>query len=711
MIESAPRSTHALLVLSITIITLLSGCGKDSGDGTGYKATERSPDAPQVPFPASHNPERLSKIGPDACVECHQDEVEDWKKSHHAKANRPVSIEKDRAAFTPTRRIEESGVIYEMSLEGEKFLLKVLDKETEEVQQSYDLVGVIGYTPLRQYLAMTPGKKFQTISASYDVLNDEWFDVYAGQDRMPGEWGHWAGQGMNWNSNCAYCHTTEYSKGYDFESNSYHSTWVQQGIACAECHTGLEEHVKAAKAGNPEVGVVTNRSEEAIMHNCATCHSRRDQLTPDAFKMGDDYFDHFHLALPSQPDLYYHDGQILDEDFVYGSFQMSRMHHAGVQCMDCHNPHTLENILPVENNMLCMRCHESGAEEAPIIDTLAHGFHAEGSTGNMCVNCHMPKTKYMEIDPRADHGFHSPDPRMTVEHGIPNACNRCHTEESAEWATKYAEEWYGEALTNSVQRARVRALAAAHSFEPEGLQQLLDLAKKEDIPAWIATYTALMANYLPNEEALAWITQMTEHPTPMVRANAMNALSNFNEGSTIIKDQLSDQSGSVRIAAARSMESLHLEIDAPLASKEWEDYLEFNIDRPQSLMILAMRATNDGRHADLQKYLARAVLYDSKNGEIYRQCAILLSSAGLNADAERYLKTGWALDGDNPMFPYSLGLLAAEENDLETAVGYLEETVAIAPDFYRAWYNLSLAYQKLQRMEDAQRAMLKAQGQ
>ena len=118
---------------------------------------------------------------------------------------------------------------------------------------------------------------------------------------------------------------------------------------------------------------------------------------------------------------------------------MSRMHHKGVQCMDCHNPHTLENVLPVENNMLCMKCHESGADEAPIIIPTEHSFHAEGSTGNRCVECHMPKTKYMEIDPRADHGFHSPDPLMTKELGIPNACSNCHSEESVDWAIEWSE--------------------------------------------------------------------------------------------------------------------------------------------------------------------------------------------------------------------------------------------------------------------------------
>jgi hypothetical protein len=336
---SLAHAPHVLLGL-----TLLAFCACDKQEDTSYPATEKSAAAQAANidygiFPTSHNPTRKAKTGPEACVECHADAVADWESSHHAKANRPVSIELDRAAFTPARRIQESGVTYEMAEMDGKFELRVIHED--ESIKTYNLIGVIGYTPLRQYLAHLPGDKFQTISATYDVLEDRWVDVYAGEDRLPGEWGHWAGQGMNWNANCAYCHTTEYKKNFDFESNSYHSTWTQQGLACAECHTGLESHVAAAKTGDTTTGL-SKLTTIQTEHNCATCHSRRDQLTPDTFLPGDDYHDHFSLSFPDQPNLYHHDGQILDEDFVYGSFQMSRMAHAGVSCKDCHNPHTLK---------------------------------------------------------------------------------------------------------------------------------------------------------------------------------------------------------------------------------------------------------------------------------------------------------------------------------------------------------------------------------
>lgn len=693
----------------IALITLNFFVGCSDSEPKTYQATQSSLEKSAEIFPATHNAARLAKIGPEACVECHAEEVAEWKSSHHAKANRPVSMTRDAGAFTPTRRIQESGVTYELALTGTEFELHVIANDKSTL--TYKLVGVIGETPLRQYLAVLPGNKFQTISATYDVLNDQWIDVFAGQDRLPGEWGHWTGQGMNWNSNCAYCHTTEYQKDFDFDTNTYHSTWVQQGLGCAECHSNLESHVKEATTGS-YVSTIPKQSTEQVEANCATCHSRRDQLTPDAFEVGDNYHDHFGLSLPDQPGLYHADGQILDEVFVYGSFEMSRMGHAGVSCMDCHNPHTLEHILPVENNMLCMRCHEAGGTmNAPIIRPVEHSFHKEGSAGNRCVECHMPKTTYMQVDQRADHGFHSPDPLMTKELGIPNACTNCHNDQSIDWAVEHAETWYGDRLENSRQRARARALTAAYNFQSEGMEALLTLAADEMIPAWQATYSGLLANYLPNAKVVDHLKSLTDHESPLVRARVVTSLSMLPELDKAIIDKLDDPKLSVRMYAARSIASRNQPITNEQSLDEWNTYQAFNSDRPQSLLIQASKAARENRPADVQKLIARALSMDSMNPEMYHQGAILLSSAGLNDVATRYLKSGWDMAPDNAMFPYSLGLLAAESSDLNKAVGYLEETVAMQPQFYRAWYNLSLAYQRLNRPEDAARAQLKAQGE
>lgn len=685
--------------LSAAALLSLSACSR-----TDVPNEEASEPPPQelAAFPFSHDPARMQAIGPEACVECHADEVESWMRSHHAVANRPLNPERDSPAFHPAREVEESGVVYRMLEESGAFIMQVLDQG--EVIETYELVGVIGETPIRQYLALLPGNKLQTISATYDVEKDLWYDVYRGEDRLPGEWGHWTGQGMNWNANCAYCHTTEYKKNYNFEADRYESTWTQQGIACAECHNGLEAHVEAARRGDQRAQM-ESLDKMQTQDNCASCHSRRDQLTADTFLPGDAYEDHFALATPAQPGLYFHDGQILDEVFVHGSFSMSRMAHAGVTCMDCHDPHSMEHILPVENNQLCLRCHDNGLMGAPIIEPTAHSHHGADSMGNRCVECHMPKTLYMQADARADHGFHMPDPLMTRELGIPNACSRCHTEESIDWAVQWSEKWYGEKLANGRQRQRARAIAAAHAFDPSGMQLLLELTAGEDIPYWIGTYAGLIGQYLPNRNAEEFLESLLKHESPIVRREATASLARDPSAKSDLIERLSDSVRSVRFAAARALQG---QPETHPAKSEFVEYLNYSIDRPQTLMMLASQASEKGALPRLRTLLDRAILYDELNGEVYRQAAILLSGSGLNLEARDYLFTGWGKDPDNALFPYSLGLLAAETGDLEKAIGYLEECTAMQPDFSRAWYNLSLAYNQLGRQADAERAMNRA---
>jgi len=704
-----PDAISKVLCLAL----LLAGCDNPAPVATPQTDSSAQQQATAAPppavMPASHDQQTLQNTGPQVCSGCHADQVAEWSGSHHALANRPVSAELDRAAFTPKRQLQESGVTYEMEERDGAFVVRTLT--TDGSVEEYPLVGVIGHTPVRQYLALLPGNRLQAISAIYDVSKDRWIDVFAGENRQPGEWGHWTGQGMNWNANCGWCHTTEYRKNFDFADNSYHSTWVQQGITCASCHSGLEGHVASARAGE-KIQLPTTLSPQSTLETCAGCHSRRDQLTADGFKPGEPYPDHFTLALPDQPGLYHPNGQIRDEVFVYGSFAMSKMHSAGVTCVNCHNPHSLKTILPVEDNSLCQSCHLAGAMGAPLIDPVAHSFHPQGSEGNQCVNCHMPKTTYMQADPRADHGFLLPDPLMTKRLDIPNACSNCHSDQNLDWVVHWGEQRHGAKLANSRQRQRALAINAAYQNQPEGLALLLALLKDETIPAGRATYIGLLASYLPNDNALAAIQQAANHDSPLVRGRSATALA-LQEDTQPVMDMLGDDSLTVRMAASLGLAARGLAVPGQphgngASSAELQHYLEFHRDRPQSLFVLATQAVQAGRRSKVLRHLRRAISLDSRNPDIYHQSAILLSGAGLASEAKKTLLDGWQLFPQNAVLPYSLGLLAGEAGDMDAAIRYLQKTVALDPTFQRAWYNLSLAYTRTGRAREAQEAMERA---
>ena len=129
---------------------------------------------------------------------------------------------------------------------------------------------------------------------------------------------------------------------------------------------------------------------------CGRCHSRRGIIAPE-YEYGEPLA-HTHLPALLDETLYYADGQIRDEVYVYGSFLQSAMYRAGVTCSDCHNPHSSELVTGANPNDVCTQCHLptqfSAAEQRP-----------HGRAG--CVHCHMAPSTYMVVDGRRDHGLRS----------------------------------------------------------------------------------------------------------------------------------------------------------------------------------------------------------------------------------------------------------------------------------------------------------------
>ena len=118
------------------------------------------------------------------------------------------------------------------------------------------------------------------------------------------------------------------------------------------------------------------------------------------------FYDAFRPALLETP-LYHPDGQQREEVFEFGSFLQSKMHSAGVNCSDCHDPHS--GKLRATGDAVCAGCHAPERFAKP-----SHHHHAEDAPGSRCVDCHMPATTYMGVDARRDHSLRIPRPDRTV---------------------------------------------------------------------------------------------------------------------------------------------------------------------------------------------------------------------------------------------------------------------------------------------------------
>lgn len=375
-------------------------------------------------------------VGRASCIECHRKEVEEWLGSDH---DRAMDVATESTVLGDFNNVEfhRHGITSRMYRDGDKFMIYTEGPDGE--MADFEIRYVFGIRPLQQYMVEfdRPADmrahtiaRLQVLRISWDTEAKRWIDVPppdADERLSPDDPMHWTGISQCWNNMCAYCHSTDLQKNYDVATRTYHTTYSEINVSCEACHGPASLHVELSRAKSlfwdrkRGYGLVPLKSADPLpqIQTCAPCHSRR-RMIHAGFRPGDNYYDYFHNELLYEA-TYYADGQIMDENYVFGSFIQSKMYHQDIRCTDCHNPHS--GRLKHEGNQVCTACHQHTAAK---YDTPAHHFHPSDSTGASCAECHMPETTYMEVDPRRDHSIRIPRPDLSVSIGTPNACTRCH---------------------------------------------------------------------------------------------------------------------------------------------------------------------------------------------------------------------------------------------------------------------------------------------
>ncbi|MBX7211228.1 MAG: tetratricopeptide repeat protein [Verrucomicrobiaceae bacterium] len=665
-----------------------------------------APPAPKPFVMEDENAVFATYAGSESCKACHAAEFEKWAASNHGMAERLPKGDMDSAAFDPPRSFKHGTQTTDARKTGDAF--EIVSLGFGYKRDVYPVQRVIGHDPLRQFLVAGPGGRFQTLEACWDPHKQEWFNVYGDEDRKPGEWGHWTGRGMVWNQMCAGCHNTRVRKNYDAATDGYHTTMAQMTVSCESCHGGMKAHVdwqaKYKGSGQKDPSAVKFTRDQMI-ETCAPCHSRRAELTGD-FKPGDAYFDHYSLTIVDNTDIYFPDGQVRDEDYEFGSFHSSRMFHAGVRCVDCHDPHAAKPLLP--GNQLCMRCHTAGGfPNAPVIVPEAHTFHKADSTGSQCVNCHMPQTVYMQRHSRHDHGFTIPDPLLTKQFNIPNACNRCHTDKDAGWALAAVEKTHGDRM-NRRTRTRSTTFAKARQGDTSARDELLALLDSDELPHWKASAILLLERWMGEPVVANTVAARLDHADPLVRASAARVLDPPPPDSrAALQKLLDDPVRAVRSAAAWTLRE-HLDAQSA-AGKDLQHMLDLNADQPSGQMQMAQYHFARGTLPEAIKHMETAIRWDPNSPPFHHDLAMMYSVSGNTAMAIEKLQDAIKLAPNEADYHYKLGLAFSESNNLAKATEALEAAVKANPRFGRAWYNLGLAKNSAGKTEEAIRALLKGE--
>ena len=380
-------------------------------------------------------------VGRQSCIDCHPKQSKKWSGSHHDLAMDRATDLSVLGDFNDTE-FTHSGVTSRMYRDGNKFMVHTEGPQGKPLD--FEVKYTFGVEPLQQYLVEMDrpadmddddNSRVQVLPICWDTTASRWFYLAppdsGGEHLSPDDPLYWTNHMQNWNYQCADCHSTNVQRDYDFDSNTYHTSFSEIDVSCEACHGPGSIHVGLARSWSLfwdrkiKYGLarLKGRDSDAEIEMCASCHSRRRMIYP-GYRAGDNYHDFF-VCNSLSPDLYYPDGQILDEVYVYGSFIQSKMYAKGVRCSDCHDPHTAR--LKFEGNQVCTSCHQHPAGK---YDTPAHHHHPPGSSGDSCVACHMPSRTYMDVDPRRDHSLRVPRPDLSIKLGTPNACSGCHLEKA-----------------------------------------------------------------------------------------------------------------------------------------------------------------------------------------------------------------------------------------------------------------------------------------
>ncbi len=712
--QTRRRARLAILPAAVAALLLAVGCGKPekpAGKQTAAasSAAPAKPAAPEAPKHWQPEPqaEAFAKYaGSESCRECHAEAFNDWMGSDHQLAERLPDAKLDNPAFEPPREYQHAKQTTQISSTNGTY--QVSTRGLSGTKEDFQVERIIGERPLRQYLIPFPNGRLQTLDASYEPEKNEWFNVYGDEDRQPGEWGHWTGRGMSWNTQCASCHNTRLRKNYDHKADTYTTASAEMSVGCEACHGPMKAHVDWRKK-YPETTdtdpTIKKFDKDQWIGACGMCHSRRTELTGD-FVPGDNYLDHFSHVIPNETDIYFADGQVRDENYVFTSFLGSRMYHAGVRCMDCHQPHTTKTILP--GNVLCMRCHAAPTPEypkSPIIDPAGHSHHQLSGEGALCVNCHMPQTTYMQRDPRRDHGFTIPDPLLTKEHGIPNACNRCHQDKDVDWSIKAVEEWYGPRMDRPT-RTRARWVAGARAGDAGTRDNLLQMLRTEELPFWRAVAADLLDPWVYDPAVADALLTEVSSTNALLRGTVAQTLGPLvRNGSARVEGQLrkllADPVRKVRVDAAWALRD-RLDLNSE-AGQDLLRSLDYSLDMPTGALQMGVFHLDRKDTTTALKYIEWAIKLDGYSAPLRHEYAIALSMAGRPKDAVAALKEAVRLNPNEAEFRFKLGLAYHETGESFRTIGELEEAVRLNPRHSRAWYNMGLM---LNQMGEPDRAIV-----
>ena len=664
-------------------------------------------------------------VGTQGCVACHEQAAADWLDSHHDLAMQEVNDK------TVLGNFEEATFTYgditsTFYRKDDKYWVRTDNAKGE--LEDFEVAYVFGVYPLQQYLLPTGSGRLQALTIAWDSRPHElggqrWYHLYPDDVIKAGDPLHWTGPYQNWNTRCAECHSTNVRKNYSQDNRSFNTQFDDIDVGCEACHGPGRKHVtlaeqnnlKSSSFGGFEASLAKTvswawsektdiaspsdpKGKNTQIDNCARCHARRSTLGD--YHYGADLLDTHRLALIEDP-LYWADGQIRDEVYVYGSFIQSKMYQAGVVCSNCHNPHS--NQLIAEGNNVCTQCHK-----ASVFDTETHHRHPVNSAGAACVDCHMPEQVYMGVDARRDHSMRIPRPDIAMQIGSPDACTQCHTGEAQSWALNALRDWGMD--PGSPRNHPALALHNSQRGDMRSIPSLKRIMADQEAPEIVRASAVSQYGRLGSPDVAQATALLLGSADSLLRLSAVRALAALppQQRFLMLRPLIRDPVLAVRLAVADQLADLPFNELRPqdIATleplfREYEQVQSQHLDMPSVQLQLANYWRRRGDFVQAEKALREALNLNDQLEAAYINLADLLRLLSREEEAKSLLEAGIKKSPSPGTLKHALGLLEIRQGNTQQGMLLLGEAAASESGATRHRYVYAVALHDTGAIADA----------
>jgi|GEM_PF-1386925 len=423
-------------------------------------------------------------VGADTCKSCHAKQYDEWTRTWHAKMEQLPSPQTVVADFDNVSRLYKDLEVESLKdpkkrerisptirawRDGGKFFFTLVDTDNEKNNQTYEVAKVLGGKWDQGY-EVKVGENYYPAPIRWSAVvkawiargfrADEWFLGDGTPDGIPRRPDQLLPHRVA-EAKCAMCHTTGFTPVRDKETGRWKAASPYElGISCEKCHgpgslhaqEAREAEVKGQRLAKAEKIIHPLKDLKTLQQNqvCGQCHGRntnkgeRDFSFPVGFLPGDTniqdliyFWSYSGTPDPAQIRYFWPNDWARRNRQQWQDFSRStHFTKTDVTCLTCHTFHGdwFENQLRLPREKLCAECHtRDGLAKRPNVEMFS-GSPME-KAGTTCVDCHMPKignrtvatTKTSALWDVTSHTFMVATPELTLQYGVRNACEACHT--------------------------------------------------------------------------------------------------------------------------------------------------------------------------------------------------------------------------------------------------------------------------------------------